>query len=166
MGGAVVPLARDAQGFYAGELTPPDLPSARLLYATVAGDPMEKGAGTVAWPIRPAEGAVVPRLLALLLDGIPGALEREKQRAWVTRRAGLLLIATAALAEVLLLLTGGRASQRRLEAHMTGASGTLPEADRAKLLDSAREQPVLRALLVVALVGLGFAMVGALATFR
>ena len=166
IGGAVVPLARDAQGFYGGEVTLPDAPAAAVLYASVAGDPVERGAGTVAWPIRPKEGAVVPRPLELLLDGLPNAVEREKQRAWVTRRAGLLLIATAALAEVLMLLMGGRASQRKLEAHMIDASGPLPEADRAKLLGATRERPVLRALLAVALVGLGFAMVAALATFR
>ena len=164
--GAVVPLARDAQGFFAGEVKPPDLPLARVLYATVAGDPVERGAGTIAWPLRPPSGAVVPRPLDLLLDGVPSALEREKQRAWVTRRAGLLLIGAAALAEALLLLAGGRASQRRLEAHMIDASGTLPAADRARLLGATREHPVLRALLAVALVGLAFAMVAALTTFR
>ncbi len=167
LGGAVVPLARDAQGFYSGEVTPPDGSAAeRLLYATLAGDAVERGAGTAGWPIHPAEGAVVPRPIDLLLDGVPGALEREKQRAWVTRRAGLLLIGSAALAEVLLLLSAGRASQRKLEAHMIDASGTLPAADRARLLAAAREHPLLRALLAAALVGLGFAMVAALATFR
>jgi hypothetical protein len=139
--GAVVPLARDAQGFYAGELSVPDLPAARVLFASVAGDPLEQGAGTIAWPIQPAEGAVTPRPLALLLDGLPGALDRETQRAWVTRRAGL-------------------------EAHLAEASGPMPAADRARLLGAAREYPLLRAALAVALVGLGFALVAALATFR
>jgi hypothetical protein len=164
--GAVVPLARDAQGFHAGEVTVPDLPAGRVLFATIAGDPLEQGAGTIAWPIRPAEGAVTPRPLALLLDGLPAALAREKQRAWATRRAGLVLIGAAALAEVLLLLTASRASQRRLDAHLTQASGSMPAADRARLLGAAREYPVLRALLAAALVGLAFAMVAALSTFR
>ncbi len=164
--GAVVPLARDALGFYAGEVTVPDLPAARVVYATVAGDPVEQGAGTIAWPLRPAEGAVAPPPLALLVDGLPTALEREKQRAWATRRAGLWLIGAAALAEVLLLLVASRASQRKLEAHLTEASGPMPEADRERLLQSSREHPVLRALLAVSLVGLSFAMVVALSTFR
>jgi hypothetical protein len=164
--GAIVPLARDPLGFYAGEVTPPDLPGARILYATLAGDPVEQGAGTVAWPIRPDEGAVVPQPLALLLDGLPTGLDREKQRASATRRAGLWLIGAAALAEVLLLLVASRASQRKLEAHLIEASGPMPEADRARLLQSAREHPVLRALLAVSLVGLSFAMVAALSTFR
>ena len=166
VGGAVVPMSRDAQGFYGGEVEAPDQPAARVLYATVAGDPVEQGSGTVAWPLRPAEGAVTPQPLALLLDGMPAAQDREKQRAWGARRTGLFLIGAAALAEVLLLLAQSRASQRQLEAHLSEASGTLPEADRALLLGAAREHPVLRALLAVALVGLAFALVAALSTFR
>jgi hypothetical protein len=164
--GAVVPLARDGLGFYAGEVKVPDLPGAHIVYATVAGDPVEQGAGTIAWPLRPAEGAVVPQPLALLLDGLPTGLEREKQRAWATRRAGLWLIGAAALAEVLLLLTASRASQRKLEAHLLEASVAMAEADRTELIRSSREHPVLRALLAVSLVGLSFAMVAALSTFR
>ncbi len=42
----------------------------------------------------------------------------------------------------------------------------MPEADRARLLGAAREHPALRALLAASLVGLAFAMVAALSTFR
>ena len=164
--GAIVPLARDPQGFHAGKLHLPDLSGARVLYATVAGDPVELGAGTVAWPLRPAEGTVVHRPIGLLLDGLPGALAREEQRSWAARRAGLVLIGAAALAEALLLLLMSRASQRKLEAHLVEASKTMPAADRARLLGAAREHPALRALLAVALVGLAFAMMAALSSFR
>jgi hypothetical protein len=172
--GAVVPLAKDPLGFFAGEVTPPDAPGARLLYATVAGDPLEQGAGTIAWPLRPAEGAVDPHPLAPLLrgapapllDGIPAALDREKQRAWATRRSGLVLIGVATLAEILLLLLQGRASQRKLDAHLAQASESLPEEDRARLRKAAREHPALHALVAVSLVALAFAMVAALSTFR
>ena len=51
-----------------------DAPGARVLYAVVAGDPVEQGAGTVAWPLRPAEGAVTARPIGLLLDGLPDAV--------------------------------------------------------------------------------------------
>ena len=165
VGGAVVPLARDPLGFFAGEVAMPEV-SARLLYATVAGDPLEQGVGTVGWPLQPPEGVVSPQPLALLLDGLPAALEREKQRAWTTRRSGLVLIGAAALAEVLLLLFQGRDSQRKLEAHLEEASGSVSEADRARLRSAGRDHPLMRAVLVVALVGLGFAMVAALSTFR
>ncbi|APR87169.1 hypothetical protein A7982_12518 [Minicystis rosea] len=171
--GAVVPLVRDGYGFFRGEVRAPSPPAARLVYATVAGDALEQGSGTVAWPLRPAEGAVTAAPgLPLLLDGVPAALAREQQRAWAARRTGLMLIGAAALAEMLLLLLQSRASQRRLEAHLASASaagqGTdaLPAADRARLMSAAREHPVLRAVLLVSLVGLAFAMVAALATFR
>jgi hypothetical protein len=144
----------------------PDLPSARVLYAVVAGDAHEQGSGTVAWPILPPEGAATPQPMAMLLDGLPAAQEREKQRAWATRKTGLVLIGAAALAEVLLLLLQSRASQRRLEAHLQDASTAMPEADRARLMGAAREHPLLRALTAVTLVGLAFAMVAALSTFR
>jgi hypothetical protein len=166
VGGAVVLLERDAQGFHAGEVAVPEAPGARVLFASVAGDPLEQGAGTVAWPLRPAEGAVSAPPLSLLLDGLPAAQEREWQRAWASRRAGLVLVGAAALAEVLLLLVQSRAAQRRLEQHLDEASGALPAADRARLLSAAREHPGLRALLAVALVGLAFALVAALSTFR
>jgi hypothetical protein len=164
--GAVVPLARDVQGFHAGEVAVPKLPSARVLYAVVAGDAHEQGSGTVAWPIVPSEGVVTPQHMTMLLDGLPAAQDREKQRTWATRKTGLVLIGAAALAEVLLLLLQGRASQRRLEAHLEEASGPMPEADRARLMGAAREHPLLRALTAVTLVGLAFAMVAALSTFR
>jgi hypothetical protein len=137
-----------------------------MLFASIAGDPFEQGAGTVAWPIEPPEGARQAPPLALLLDGLPAAQDRERQRAWASRRVGLILIGAAALAEVLLLLVQSRAAQRRLEEHLADASDALPEADRARLMDSAREHPLLRALLAVALVGLAFALVAALTTFR
>ena len=169
--GAVVPLVRDGFGFFRGQVTAKLPPSARLVYATVAGDPVEQGSGTVAWPIRPAAGAVArvgagARGLEMLLDGVPAAVEREKLRAWAARRAGLLVIGAAALAEVLLLLSQSRTSQRRLDAHLLRASATLPEEDRRRLLGAGRESPLLRASLAMALVGLGFALVAALSTFR
>lgn len=171
--GAAVPLSRDDRGFFRGEATITAPPGARLVYATVAGDPREQGSGTVAWPIAPNEGAVATtRALDLLLDGQAEAQAREQKRAWAARRTGLILLGVAALCEVLLLLWQSRASQRRLEEHLAGASAAadgeeaLPADDRDRLLRAARERPVLRALVLVSLVGLGFAMIAALSTFR
>jgi hypothetical protein len=107
-----------------------------------------------------------------LLDGVPAAVARDDRRAGGARRVGLTLIGAAALAEIVLLLLLSRASQRRLDAHITEASSAeegglaLPDADRAKLMEAAREHPLLRALLAAALLALAFAMVAALATFR
>ena len=170
--GATVPLARDDRGFFRGSVAPPGL-DAKLVYATLAGDPLEQGSGTVAWPLRPSEGEVSgERAMSLLLDGLPASQARERDRAWAARRAGLALLGLAALAEVLLILMQSRAYQRRLEAHLREASAAdgereaLSEADRQRLLGSAREHPALRAIVMVCLVALAFAMIAALATFR
>lgn len=165
VGGASLPLAKDADGFYRARLTPQLPTGARTLYVSVAGDPLERGAGTVAWPLQPAEAAVSPLPLELLLDGIPLARDQEKARAWSSRRAGLAVIAAAALAEILLLLTQSRDSQRKLEAHLLdGEAADSP--DRPGLLRAAREQMLLRALVGVALIALAFAIIGALTSLR
>ena len=163
--GASLPLAKDADGFYRARVTPALPASARILYVSVAGDPLEQGAGTVAWPLRPAEGLVAARPLELLLDGIPAARALETSRAWSARRAGLFVIAAAALAEILLLLYRSRASQQKLEAHfLEGEPEGSPE--RPGLLRAAREHMVLRALLGVAMIALAFAIIGALTSLR
>ena len=170
--GAIVPLAPDGAGFFRGAVPFATPDGARLSAITVAGDPRERGSGTVAWPLRPSEGAVAPPALPSLLDGVPAAVARDERRARVARWIGLTLIGAAALAEVVLLLLLGRASQRRLDAHIAAASSAeegslaLPDADRAMLMEAAREHPLLRALLAAALLVLAFAMVAALATFR
>jgi hypothetical protein len=163
--GATLPLAKDPDGFYRARVTPPLPTGARVLYVSVAGDPLERGAGTVAWPLRPAEAAVVTRPFELMLDGIPAARELEKARAWSARRAGLAVIAAAALAEILLLLYRSRASQQKLEAHfLQGEASDSP--DRPALLRAAREHMVLRALVAVAMIALAFAIIGALTSLR
>jgi hypothetical protein len=184
--GAVIPLAPDGAGFYAGRVRA-DLPAgARTLQATLAGDPFEQGAGTVAWPLLPPEGTAEIHRVELLLDGLPAAESRERARASAARRAAAILVGAAAIFEVLLLLLRSRASQRALEKHLAGASGIadaegqppgepsreprgpapLSSADRERLLASARDHPVLWALALSALVGLGFALVLAFATLR
>jgi hypothetical protein len=170
--GAIVPLARDDFGFFRGAVSLAAPGGTKLAQLTVAGDPREGGSGTVAWPLRPSEGAVAPPAMSSLLDGVPAAVARDDRRAWTARSIGLAVIGAAALAEVVLLLLLSRASQRALDAHITAASSAdgeslaLPEADRAKLMEAAREHPLLRALLAAALLVLAFAMVAALATFR
>lgn len=178
IGGQVVPLAADAKGFFRGKVDAPPAASG-VLFASVAGDPSEQGIATVAWPIRPPEGLAPPQKMTLLLDGVPKAVEREQARASAARRAGLFLLGAAALAEMLLLLFRSRAAQKNLEAHFAsaavrgsreglddGGSPAVAPDDRAGLMAAAREVPLLTALLLAALVGLAFAMVAALATFR
>lgn len=163
--GASLPLAKDADGFYRGRVTPQLPAGAGTLYVSIAGDPREQGAGTVAWPLRPAAGAVTARPLELLLDGIPAARALEKSRAWSARRAGLAVILAAALAEILLILYRSRASQQKLEAHLLEGE-TDDSPDRPGLLRAARDHMVLRALVGVAMIALAFAIIGALTTLR
>ncbi len=163
--GASLPLVKDADGFYRARVTPQLPQGARILYVSVAGDPLERGAGTVAWPLRPAEAAVAPHAIELLLDGLPAARTLEASRAWSARRAGLAVIAAAALAEILLLLSRSRASQQKLEAHFLEGE-PLGSPERPFLLRAAREHMVLRALVGVAMIALAFAILGALTSLR
>ncbi len=174
--GAAVPLARDAAGFWSGEATVALGEGA--IAAVIAGDPYEQGAGTVAWPIGPGapERAVTPPRIALLADGLPAAEARERLRAGRARRAGLAVLGAAGLAEALLLLLRSRRAARKLEAHLQeastgragedGAAAPIEAADRERLISAARSEPALRVLVLAALVGLGFAAIAALASFR
>ncbi|WP_437731147.1 hypothetical protein [Sorangium sp. So ce1335] len=175
--GAVVPLAPDGAGFFSGTLALPDGPARDAAgWAVVASDPYEQGAGTVAWPLAPAARPDPPRRVALLADGLPAAEARERARVSRARRAGLAVLGAAAAAQMLLLALRSRAARRRLEAHLAAASGgpgedgaagaPLSGEDRGRLLAAARAEPLLSVLALAALVGLSFATVAALATFR
>ncbi|AUX35348.1 MULTISPECIES: hypothetical protein [Sorangium] len=175
--GAVVPLAADGGGFFSGTLALPDgQPPGAAGWAVVASDPYERGAGTVAWPLSPAASPVAPRRVALLADGVPAAEARERARASRARRAGLLVLGAAGVAEMLLLALRARTARRRLAAHLAAASGgegedgtdgaPLSREDRGRLLATVRAEPILSVLALAALVGLSFAAVAALATFR
>ncbi|WP_437644466.1 hypothetical protein [Sorangium sp. So ce362] len=175
--GAVVPLAADGAGFFSGTLALPDGPSPGAAgWAVVASDPYEQGAGTVAWPLSPAAGPALPRRVALLADGVPAAEARERGRASQARRAGLLVLGAAGVAQMMLLALRSRTARRRLEAHLAAASGgegedgtdgaPLSREDRGRLLATVRAEPLVSVLALAALVGLSFAAVAALATFR
>jgi hypothetical protein len=181
MFGAIVPLKPDTRGFFSGSVTLPfSFEQVKTAHAVVAGDPFEQGSGTVAWPVLPPEGKAPLGRVELFHDGMAAAEAREQARASQVRRAALFVIGAAAAFEVLLLVLLSRASQRRLEAHLRaasvsdtesldpdrGAMAPVPPADQVKLIQSAREEPLLHLAVFAALVALGFAMVGALVTFR
>jgi hypothetical protein len=190
--GASVALVKDEAGFFSGRIQP-DLPSVvGPLQAILAGDPFEQGVGTVAWPLVPPDGAPAIRRVELLIDGVPGAEARERARAGAAKRAAMMVVGAAALVEILLLVLRSRASQRALEAHLLRASGSLAGAgdtaggsagdddadamgerreprplsssDRANILASARDHPLLWVLALTSIVALAFALVGAFAT--
>jgi hypothetical protein len=175
--GAIVPLVRDAEGFFRGELALADPALKRAAMLVVSDDIRELGAGTVAWPLEPPEGALEPPALELLLDGLPDAFAREAARAARARRAALQVVGASALFEILLLFFRSKRAQRKLDEGLAEAAQTqgdpgsglevpVPEADRSQILAAAREHPALRVALAVALVLLAFAVVAAMATFR
>ncbi|MRG91450.1 hypothetical protein [Polyangium spumosum] len=160
--GAVVPLARDDAGFFRGrlDLTPPADPASIV----VAGDPGERGDGTVAWPLAPDAVATNAPRLELLLDGSAAAEARERARASSARLVAVCLVAVAALAEVLLILARTQSSQRALEANLAEAAAA---EERPEILATARQRHAgLRVALAASLVLLGFVLIAALSTFR
>jgi hypothetical protein len=104
----------------------------------------------------------VPPPLELLLDGVPDAVARERDRAWSARRRGLFVLGGAAAAEIALLFVRARRSQRRLVAHLEQAAG----ADAPHALDAAKTSAGVWVFVFAALVAFAFAVVAALATFR
>jgi hypothetical protein len=176
--GTIVPLAADGAGFFSGRVTLPERVARGAMddWAVVAGDPYEQGAGTVAWPLSSAAAPASPRRVELLADGMPAAEARERARASQARRAGLLVLGATGVTQVLLLALRSRTARRRLEAHVAAASGSegkdgpygapLSREDRDRLLAAVRAEPLLSVLALAALVGLSFAAIAALATFR
>lgn len=180
--GAVVPLARDARGFYAGEAAI-EVPEGEPAFATIAGDPREQGAGTIAWPLAPGAGAAAPTPIELLIDGVPAAVAREGERAGAARRTAALVMAAAAALEIALLLARSRADRRRLEAHLQSATAgeaddaavsqaEAPDASPARgsaptaLLQPTRFETALQTAVYVLLVAFGFAVLAAITLLR
>lgn len=153
--GAAVPLSQNAEGFFVGEFgidLSEQTPKTAVLVA--AGDPAEQGSATVAWPLRPAVGRAIYPKLELLLDGLPQAEKAEQERAISSRRTAVLLIAALAVFEILFFFAQSRKDRRALEMQLEGAKPFL------------NTESWLWGLVAVALIGLGFALVAALALFR
>lgn len=173
--GTMVPLAKDESGLYAGRVALPSLDGMKHAALVVSGDSMERGSGTVVFPLIPAEGRVAVPPLALALDGASAAEARERARASKARIHAVLLVVAAALAEALLIIVQARRAQRLLDKNLAqavkaeaseGFGDAIPLADQSAILQTAHEKtPLLRLALSVALVLLGFAMIAALSTF-
>lgn len=181
--GATVPLSQNAEGFFVGEfgidLGERGEQALQTAVLVAAGDPAEQGSATVAWPLRPAVGKAIYPKLELLLDGLPQAEKTEQERAISSRRTAVLLIAALAVFEILFFFAQSRKDRRALEMQLEKAS----EADDSRIaaedgpprvdrVDRAGAKPFLNTeswlwgLVAVALIGLGFALVAALALFR
>lgn len=167
--GLSVPIA-ERGGFGVGSATV-RLPPSEWLMVITGTDPFEQSDATVAWPLRPPEGVASPPRLAVLVDGMPQAEQRERGRAWVAKRSAILVIAAAAFAEALLLIYRSRRAQRALDEHLRRAAGSdeadaLSLEDRDKLLHAGNQVGGILVGLFVALVVFGFAIVATLNLFR
>lgn len=167
--GLSVPLT-ERGGFGVAEVSV-SLPRSRWLNVVTATDPFEQADSTVAWPLFPREGVTAAPRLALLVDGMPQAEQRELARAWAAKRSAVIVVAAAALLEVLLLIHRSRLAQRTLQEHLVRAAGAgdddaLSPEDREKLARAGNPSASLLVGVFVVLVVLAFAVVATLSLFR
>jgi hypothetical protein len=158
VGGAVVALHREPDGFFRGDIDTPT----RATFVTLAGDGREGGTGTIAWPLRPARGACIAPELRVLLDDVPAAIARERSRSGEARSMAAYVIAAAGLLEVSLLLARARAAKLALEAHLSGVN---VDASTERKITSEGRAPWLWTLVLASVLAFAFAMFAALATF-
>jgi hypothetical protein len=76
------------------------------------------------------------------------------------------VVGAAAVLSMLLILLRSRRAQQKLEAHLSAATEDGDAEGRKAILKAAREPSVLRVLVAVAVVGLAFALLAAVSTFR
>lgn len=167
IGGGAVELTADGRGGAEGTLALPALPDAPL-WAVVSSESDLQSPGTVGWPLDPpVQGDLRATFLArdsLLLDGLPGALEREHARM---RRARLLFagFAASALGIVALLLGWQiRSTHRELERRVAAASaehdGVEPDTGDGEPQGASPTPPVVRALVALLVVGATCCLIG------
>src|SRR5262249_25833505 len=116
--GAVVPLKADDKGFSSGTLALPSEVVASAVGVTLAGDPEERGSGTVTWPLEGPLGVERASRIEQIVDGVPLAERLEKKRAGMARLVSVGVAFVAAVFEAALLVLYSRASQAKLAAHL------------------------------------------------
>ena len=103
--GGAIALTRDVQGFAAGEIAWPDVPRPiEPAWLTLASDPVATGSGTVGWPV--SNEAIAPERPfrdLVLLDGMPFAEHRDRERRNRARLLSAVALGAAAVLEGVLL---------------------------------------------------------------
>jgi hypothetical protein len=164
--GAIVTLSPDNKGFSRGTLTlPPDVRD-RAVGVTLAGDPQERGSGTVTWPTSGTLSVERAPHIELVQDGLPLAERLEKARARTARLVSVAVAVVAALFEAVLLVLYSRESQEKLAAHLAEASEDAEERAAAARMTAAPASRAFTLVVTVGLVVLGFGAVAAFAAFR
>lgn len=183
VGGAVVPLAEDAAGFYRGSMAA-EVEGSRF-DVIVAGDPEEEGAATVIWPVRRGDDrgpagaarwvagtreAAHPLRLERVIDGMPAAVAIENARIRGVRGMAIAVALIVGVLEILLLVREGRRAQRDLDAHFaTQADASTGVEDRDAIRHVAKSAAKSGNTMVTVLgvvIALAFGMVAAFVVAR
>lgn len=163
---AVVELHADARGGASAELPRPRLE--QPTWGVVSLEPELDAASTIGWPLdgqgsgaarhhpEPARSLVIPE--QLLLDGAPAAFQADAQRRRLARWVAGGFTLGAALLALALTALELRRSEAALAQHL---AARLPERSAQRQVRG-RAQAALHALLALALILLGFALVGLL----
>lgn len=124
LAGAIVRMDNDEQGMSSGHTSLPPFGLGSIAHPTepvtvvASSDGDEPTDGSVAWPLFPDAGMVEAPALALLLDGMPGSIERERQRQTAARRPAYGIATAALLFELFFLWRRNRLARARLEDHV------------------------------------------------
>jgi hypothetical protein len=110
--GQVLTLAPDAEGLTRVELALPTMPPGPFVLR-LSSAPAEPSATTARWPLRPALGSLDGTELAVLLDGLPAAHDREERRRARARLPAVAFVAAAGLFELAYLLRRHRLGRER-----------------------------------------------------
>jgi hypothetical protein len=111
--GAALALADAGDGRAQGQIPLPALPDGPVL-AVVSSDPFEPALAAVGWPLRPALGSLPQLQPAMLVDGLPAAVQQETSRRAAARRQACAFILAAGVLDLAYLWRRYRASRKRL----------------------------------------------------
>jgi hypothetical protein len=162
LGGRLL-LKPDARGGSSAQLPLPAL-GVTPTHAVVASERDLRSTAAVGWPLELVPGGEPARSFdaveALLLDGGPRAVLRERARRHRVRWIVAAFVAAASLVEIALLLALTRRGDRALDAHLERSGLAAADAER---LAPRRSPAILLALLAVAV---GFLVVTLVAILR
>jgi hypothetical protein len=159
--GAVLPMKAGERGFASAELAWPrgvEGP-ATLVVATEAN---ERGNTAAEWPLHSAKGAVEPRPIEQLIDGMPALVAAELERRKAARRPAYGLVIVAGLFELLYLWLRNRRERDALEAHLRHAAEGLDDASVSAM---SRSTPLLWLVVFLGALVLAFAVLAGAAAW-
>lgn len=155
--GGVLALSPTDRGGAIGTIALPALPSPAWL--VVSSEVDANSAAAIGWPIAEGESAEPLRTFdvaeARLLDGLPGAFQREQARRSRVRWLCAGLIVLALVVSALLLVVRVRAAEREIATHLREAL----DPELAARVAPRRSLSLLVALLTIALGFLAFALI-------